>query len=180
MRSLLGVNFTLIYGQSIRLMVNFCSMNCQSWPDYIYSRLTRFLHLCSGGIFVKPRGSKDARPINLDISSIRLPITAWASISHRVTGVAMFAASVLLIWALDASLASEQSFNQLVSTLTSTAIKPVVWLVLVVFSYHSLAGIRHLIMDMGVGEDFKGGVLGARIVFVMSLVAAVLWGVALW
>ena len=43
----------------------------------------------------------------------------------------MFAASVLLIWALDASLASEQSFNQLVSTLTSTAIKPVVWLVLV-------------------------------------------------
>jgi succinate dehydrogenase / fumarate reductase cytochrome b subunit len=92
----------------------------------------------------------------------------------------MFAASVLLIWALDASLASEQSFNQLVSTLTSTAIKPVVWLVLVVFSYHSLAGIRHLIMDMGVGEDFKGGVLGARIVFVMSLVAAVLWGVALW
>ena len=129
---------------------------------------------------MKPRGSKDARPINLDISSIRLPITAWASISHRVTGVAMFAVSVLLIWALDASLASEQSFNQLVSVLTSTAIKPVVWLVLVVFSYHSLASIRHLIMDMGVGEDFKGGVLGARIVFVIWLLAAVLWGVALW
>ena len=129
---------------------------------------------------MKPRGSKDARPINLDISSIRLPITAWASISHRVTGVAMFAVSVLLIWALDASLASEQSFNQLVSVLPSTAIKPVVWLVLVVFSYHSLAGIRHLIMDMGVGEEFKGGVLGARIVFVISLLAAVLWGVALW
>ena len=129
---------------------------------------------------MKPRGSKDARPINLDISSIRLPITAWASISHRVTGVVMFAASVLLIWALDASLASEQSFNQLVATLTSTAVKPIVWLVLVVFSYHAMAGIRHLIMDMGVGEDFKGGVLGARIVFVMSFLAAVLWGVALW
>ena len=129
---------------------------------------------------MKPRGSKDARPINLDISSIRLPITAWASISHRVTGVVMFAASVLLIWALDASLASEQSFNQLVATLTSTAVKPIVWLLLVVFSYHAMAGIRHLIMDMGVGEDFKGGVLGARIVFVMSFLAAVLWGVALW
>lgn len=129
---------------------------------------------------MKPRGSKDARPINLDISSIRLPITAWASISHRVTGVVMFAASVLLIWALDASLASEQSFNQLVATLTSTAVKPIVWLLLVVFSYHALAGIRHLIMDMGVGEDFKGGVLGARIVFVMSFLAAVLWGVVLW
>jgi succinate dehydrogenase / fumarate reductase cytochrome b subunit len=50
----------------------------------------------------------------------------------------------------------------------------------VIFSYHALAGIRHLIMDMGIGEDFKGGALGARILFVASALAAVAWGVVLW
>ena len=129
---------------------------------------------------VKPRGSKDTRPINLDISTIKLPITAYASISHRVTGVLLFVSSVLLVWVLDASLASEESFNQLAALLSSTGAKFALWAFLVVFSYHALAGIRHLIMDVGIGEDFKGGVLGARILFVAAAVAAVAWGVVLW
>jgi len=129
---------------------------------------------------VKPRGSKDNRPVNLDISTIKLPVTAYASISHRVTGVLLFVSSVLLVWALDASLASEESFNQLGTLLSSTGAKAALWVFLVIFSYHALAGIRHLIMDMGIGEDFKGGALGARILFVASALAAVAWGVVLW
>lgn len=129
---------------------------------------------------MKPRGSKDSRPVNLDISTIKLPITAWASISHRVTGVLLFASSLLMVWALDMSLSSQESFDALVALLNSTAVKAVLWVLLVVFSYHVLAGIRHLIMDMGVGEDFKGGALGARILFGAATIAAVVWGVVLW
>ena len=129
---------------------------------------------------MKPRGSKDNRPVNLELTTIKFPITALASISHRVTGVLLFVSSVLLVWALDASLASEESFNQLVKLLSSTGAKVALWAFLVIFSYHALAGIRHLIMDAGIGEDFKGGALGARILFVASGLAAVAWGIVLW
>ena len=129
---------------------------------------------------MKPRGSKDNRPVNLELTTIKFPITALASISHRVTGVLLFFSSVLLVWALDASLASEESFNRLVKLLSSTGVKAVLWAFLVIFSYHALAGIRHLIMDVGIGEDFKGGALGARVLFVASALAAVAWGIVLW
>lgn len=129
---------------------------------------------------MKPRGSKDSRPVNLDISTIKLPITAWASISHRVTGVLLFLSSLLMVWALDMSLSSQESFDALVALLDSAVAKAVLWMLLVVLSYHVLAGVRHLIMDMGIGEDFKGGALGARILFGAATIAAVVWGVVLW
>ena len=129
---------------------------------------------------MKPRGSKDQRPINLDISTMKLPITAYASISHRVSGVLLFASSILMVWALDASLESEESFDQLAVLLSSSLVKVILWAVLVVLTYHALAGIRHLIMDMGFGEDFEGGALGARILFSVAALAAVIWGVVLW
>ncbi|CAI8316208.1 MAG: succinate dehydrogenase, cytochrome b556 subunit [Alteromonadaceae bacterium] len=129
---------------------------------------------------MKPRGSKDQRPINLDISTMKLPITAYASISHRVSGVLLFASSILMVWALDASLESEESFDQLAVLLSGSLVKVILWAVLVVLTYHALAGIRHLIMDMGFGEDFEGGALGARILFSVAALAAVIWGVVLW
>ena len=59
-------------------------------------------------------------------------------------------------------------------------VKAVLWAFLVIFSYHALAGVRHLIMDIGIGEDFKGGALSARILFVAFAMTAVAWGIVLW
>ncbi|MFT5335972.1 MAG: succinate dehydrogenase / fumarate reductase cytochrome b subunit, partial [Halioglobus sp.] len=56
---------------------------------------------------------KDKRPVNLDIGSMRLPLTAWASITHRASGVFIFVGMAVLLWALDASLRSPESFAQL-------------------------------------------------------------------
>lgn len=85
-----------------------------------------------------------------------------------------------MVWALDMSLSSQESFDALAAILSSLLAKVVLWAFLVVFSYHVLAGIRHLIMDMGVGEDFRGGALGARILFGAAALAAIVWGVVLW
>ena len=123
---------------------------------------------------------KDHRPINLDIGTIRLPVTAYASITHRVTGVLMFFGSFVLLWLLDLSLASKDSFDNLVVVLTSPLGKLVSWGIAVVLSYHSLAGVKHLFMDAGIGETMQGGVLGARVVFVLAGIASIFWGVALW
>lgn len=123
---------------------------------------------------------KDNRPVNLDIGTIRLPITAYASITHRVSGVIMVVASFLLLWALDASLSSAEGFARLGELLTSPLAKVVMWGIAVALLYHSVAGIRHLVMDFGVGESLEGGILGARIVFILTAVGAVLLGVFLW
>jgi succinate dehydrogenase / fumarate reductase cytochrome b subunit len=129
---------------------------------------------------VKPITSKDKRPVNLDIGSMKLPITAWASISHRASGVFLFAAVFLMVWALDASLASEESFNTLAGVLSSGVAKVIMWVIASALSYHALAGIKHLIMDFGYGETMAGGVLGARLVFVGATVLAIVWGVTIW
>ena len=123
---------------------------------------------------------KDKRPVNLDIGTMRLPVTAWASITHRATGVFLFAGMAFLIWALDASLRSPESFASLQDILGSPLAKLVLWAIVAALIYHSLAGVRHLIMDMGVGETMEGGTLGARIVIALAVVLILLAGVWIW
>jgi len=124
--------------------------------------------------------SKDTRPVNLDLGTIELPVTAYASITHRVTGVLMFFSSFLMLWALDASLESEASFDALAAVLSSPLAKGIAWVIASVLTYHALAGVKHLVMDAGVGETLRGGVIGARIVFLLAALAAAAWGALLW
>ena len=123
---------------------------------------------------------KDTRPVNLDIGTMRLPITAWASITHRASGVFLFVAVAILIWMLDASLRSPESFASLQQTLSSVPVKLVLWAILAGVAYHTVAGIKHLIMDFGLGESMEGGILGARIVIVSSRVLTLLGGIWIW
>jgi succinate dehydrogenase / fumarate reductase cytochrome b subunit len=120
------------------------------------------------------------RPVNLDIGTIRLPITAYVSILHRISGVALFVGFAVLLWLLDLSLSGEEGFAQAASLFDSFIAKLIVWAVLAGLIYHTAAGIRHLIMDLGVGETMEGGVLGARIVLVVSVVLIVLVGAWIW
>lgn len=123
---------------------------------------------------------KDNRPVNLDIGSIKLPITAYASITHRISGVVLVVSAFLLLWALEQSLAGPESFDRLAGMLSSPLVKFVAWGIGTALCYHALAGIKHLSMDFGVGETLEGGVLGARIVIASSVVVSVLLGVSLW
>jgi succinate dehydrogenase / fumarate reductase cytochrome b subunit len=123
---------------------------------------------------------KDKRPVNLDIGSMRLPITAWVSIAHRASGVFLFAGMAVLIWALDASLASPESFSSLQECLSSPLMKLVLWAIVAGLIYHSVAGVKHLVADFGIGETMEGGVLGSRIVIALSVVLILLAGVWIW
>lgn len=123
---------------------------------------------------------KDKRPVNLDIGTMRLPITAWASIAHRASGVFLFAGMAVLIWALDASLASPESFASLGECLSSPLMKLVIWAVMAGLIYHSVAGVKHLVMDLGIGESMEGGIRGVKIVVAVSVVLILLAGVWIW
>ncbi len=123
---------------------------------------------------------QDKRPVNLDIGTIRLPITAYASILHRVSGAVSFAGAAVLLWMLYASLNSEASFAQLQECLTSFWAKLIVFGVLAALAYHTVAGIKHLIMDMGIGETLEGGVLAAKITLVAAAILIALAGAWIW
>ena len=112
------------------------------------------------------------RPVNLDIATFRLPITAYVSILHRISGVANVFISLALIWLLSQSLASEDSYEYVIELTNLMSVKIALFLILGNLIYHSCAGVRHLIMDMGIGEDsFKSGKISA---FVMIAVAMIL------
>ena len=123
---------------------------------------------------------KDERPINLDISTIKLPITAWASISHRVSGILSIPIFALFLWTLQLSLESKDSFHTLQENFSAPLAKVLILSVLTVFVYHVLAGIKHLIMDLGYGETFEGGVIGAKILFASTGLSFILIGWWLW
>ncbi|GLS25965.1 succinate dehydrogenase, cytochrome b556 subunit [Marinibactrum halimedae] len=120
------------------------------------------------------------RPVNLDISTISLPVTAIISILHRISGVILFAVVALLLWALHTSLASEEGFAQVGQVFGHPIAKIVLWGSLAALAYHLVAGVRHLIMDAGVGESLEGGRMGAKIVAVVAVILIALAGVWVW
>jgi succinate dehydrogenase / fumarate reductase cytochrome b subunit len=120
------------------------------------------------------------RPVNLDLRTIKLPITAYTSILHRISGVILFVGLAVLLYGLDLSLSSEDGFARVKAFLAYPLVKLVIWAVLSALLYHLVAGVRHLIMDMGAGETLKGGKLGSQIVLVVSAVLIVLVGVWIW
>lgn len=122
----------------------------------------------------------DKRPVNLDLTTIKFPVPALASISHRISGIAIFVALPILLWMLDRSLASPESFAQLKACLASPWAKLVLWGVLAALSYHLVAGTRHIIMDLGFGDTLEASRRGAVLVFIISIVLIVLAGVWVW
>jgi len=120
------------------------------------------------------------RPVNLDLTAFKFPVTAISSIIHRVTGVILFVAVALLLYAFDQSLSSPAGFAALQDCLANPLVKFITWGTVSALLYHLVAGIRHMLMDLGLGETLEGGILGAKVVLAVSVVLIVLAGIAIW
>lgn len=93
----------------------------------------------------------------------------------------MFFGIIVLLWGLDMSLASEQGFAEVKECLTGGFAKLVVWGLLSALLYHLVAGIRHVLMDMGLaGETMEAAKLGSKAVLVIAAVLILLAGVWIW
>jgi len=120
------------------------------------------------------------RPKNLDLTTIELPLPAKASILHRISGFALFFAVAFMLCALGASLESEQSFNELKDVMNGGLAKFITWGILSALGYHLVAGVKHLLMDMGIGETKESGRTGAIITLIAGVVVILLAGVWVW
>lgn len=124
---------------------------------------------------------KKQRPVNLDLQAIQFPVTAIASILHRVSGVITFVAVGILLWLLGQSLASEEGFLYAAAILDSVIVKFILWGILTALAYHIVGGLRHLMMDFGfLEEDLVSGNRSARLSFIITVVLSLLAGVLVW
>ena len=80
-------------------------------------------------------------------------VGAVASIGHRLSGVVLAAALPLAAVALERSLADEAAFRAWVDGLRSPAGRVALGLLAWAAAHHLLAGIRHLLTDVGVGAS---------------------------
>lgn len=120
------------------------------------------------------------RPKNLNLFTIRFPIPAIISILHRISGVILFLLIPFMLWGLSLSLSSPQDFDDLHLFLSSPFMKLLIWGCLAAFIYHFIAGIRHLLMDVHVGEELKSGRLSAQLTLAVSIILIILAGIWLW
>ena len=117
---------------------------------------------------------KSNRPINLPLSQVisvnRSPI-AIASILHRISGIVLFLLIPIMLWILQNSLASPESFE---TVFDNVFIRFLAWIFVAAIAYHFVMGVKHLFADNGQNEELQS----ARMASVVSLVIAAILIVA--
>jgi succinate dehydrogenase / fumarate reductase cytochrome b subunit len=129
---------------------------------------------------------KKPRPKYLSLTAllfeIRMPVMAWCSGMHRISGALLFFPfAAWLLYLLDTSLASERGFQHVkVDYLGSPIAK--LGLIVFVWAYlhHFFAGIRFLLLDLNKGIDLVPARRSAYSVFAVSLALTAFIAWRLW
>lgn len=121
-----------------------------------------------------------SRPKHLNLMEIKLPVPAFVSILHRVTGAILFLMLPLLLWLLSSSLESQQSFTAFKNCVGNPLVKILLLGLLWAYLHHFCAGIRHLALDMHIGLELETARATSYVVMVVSVALTVVIGVMLW
>jgi len=120
------------------------------------------------------------RPKNLDLTTVNFPITATASILHRISGIIVFIALAIFLTLLNQSLTSEADFNNVMGYIDNFFIGFIIWAALTGLTYHIVFGVRHMIQDMGYWEELDSAAFSAKVGFIITAILSVLAGVLVW
>ncbi|MYD97004.1 MAG: succinate dehydrogenase, cytochrome b556 subunit [Gammaproteobacteria bacterium] len=120
------------------------------------------------------------RPVNLPLPRLAaaMPVTAVASILHRITGIVLFAGTLFLCYLLDLALTGEAGFAQAAAIIDAPPGALAAWAILTSLAYHVVAGVKHLLLDFHIGDSLQAGRIGSWLTLVLAAVAAV--GLAIW
>lgn len=123
----------------------------------------------------------DTRPVNLDLATVRFPITAIASILHRVCAVISWVGLGVLLMLVSYGLQSEQQYNALASAIESSFVYQfLLWGFLTAFGYYCMGTIKHIIQDFGYCEDFAGGKTISWMAIAAGIILSLLAGGLVW
>ncbi len=119
------------------------------------------------------------RPKHLALHLIKLPLPGIVSILHRVSGLLLFFALPLLLWMLQMSLRSSETYTELQSVLAHPLVKLVELVLLWGFLHHFCAGLRYLAIDLHYVKSLKDARNSSKIVLLVSLSLTLMIGVKL-
>jgi succinate dehydrogenase / fumarate reductase, cytochrome b subunit len=120
------------------------------------------------------------RPKYLDLTKIRMPVTAVVSILHRISGLGLFVLLPFLLYLLHQSLASPDSYVRYRAAIAHPLVKLVLIGLLWAFLHHTLAGIRFLALDVHYGVELQPARTNARVVLVAALLLTAILGALIW
>jgi len=127
---------------------------------------------------------KKNRPKYLNLQAllfeIRLPVTGWVSILHRISGAMLFLAAVWMLWLLDRSLQSPEGFEQVKRYVALWPVKLSLLTLIWAYCHHFCAGIRFLFLDLDRGVDKATARRTSWVVFAASLALTAWLGWKLW
>jgi len=109
-----------------------------------------------------------------------MPLSGYVSILHRITGVGLFVLLPFLIWLLDMSLFSQDTFEDFKEIISNPLAKLVLLGLLWAYMHHFCAGIRYLFLDIGKGLELPCSRKSAMAVLVVSLSLTAVIGGLLW
>jgi succinate dehydrogenase cytochrome b subunit len=121
------------------------------------------------------------RPLSPHLSVYRMSrYTLATSIANRFTGVALSAGLLLLVYWLLAVAGGARSYARALRVLSAPPTQLIYAALIVAFSYHLVAGLRHLVWDTGHGLERAQARRSARLVIALSLVLMVLIAYRVW
>lgn len=121
------------------------------------------------------------RPVNLDLATIHFPITAVASILHRVCAVISWVGLGFLLAGLYFALGSAEDYAWFANILKHQLwAQFIVWGLLSAFGYYCAGTIKHLLQDFGLFESFEGGKFLSWAAIITGVILSLLAGVLLW
>ena len=95
------------------------------------------------------------RPLSPHLAIYRPQLTSMTSILTRITGNALLISTLLVVWWFLSAAISPEYFAYADGVLTSWCGDIVLTLSVLGLWYHTLAGMRHLIWDMGYGLEVE-------------------------
>jgi succinate dehydrogenase / fumarate reductase cytochrome b subunit len=117
------------------------------------------------------------KPVYINLFKIQLPLSALLSISHRVSGILIFFLVLpVSAYILNLLLASQDSFSSFVDVFHSSVfLRTFVLFNILIFEYHVIAGIRHMLMDFKlVSETLSASNTSAITALIVFFVIALL------
>jgi len=123
--------------------------------------------------------TKSERPLSPHLQVYKPMLTMTMSIVHRITGVALSFATILLAWWLISAAAGPHYFDFVEGILVSIPGRLILLGCTWALIHHALGGLKHLVWDTGRGFDLKTIEIFAKGSLILSLALTVLvWAIA--
>lgn len=124
--------------------------------------------------------SSHDRPLSPHLQVYRLVFTMLLSGLHRITGLALSAASLLLVGWLVAAARGPDAYATAVRWLSGLSARLVLAAAVGAFWYHLFNGLRHMAWDAGFGFDRTASVRSGWAIVALSAVAFALTLARAW